>query len=106
MLVKPDPWLTLPADICFAGFAFFAWCLTMQMNANKAIAGGGIKNSTKEIRRQELPWCIILLIASVAGIYTGYCTDGRVCIAWIMAVFVPILSSRMLMPTKETSRRY
>jgi hypothetical protein len=106
VLVKPNPWPTLPADISFAGFAFFVWCLTILVNANKAIAGGGTENCTKETRKQELPWCILLLFFSIAGLFTGYCTDGRVCVAWIMAIFIPVLSTRMLKPIKKLSRGY
>lgn len=99
-VVKPDPWPTLPGDICFAGMAFFVWGCTMHLSAGKRIAGGGRERSTQAIRRQELPWCLVVLFLSFFGTVAGYREGYWKVIAWIAAFSIMYVATRLLQPPK------
>jgi hypothetical protein len=94
-------WRTLPPDICFAGFAFVVWGFTMHMNAGKRIAGGGRERSTRRARKTEFPWCLLILLASLAGMGAGYREPPIAVVAWAGVFLIMVLSTIMLMPSRQ-----
>jgi cobalamin synthase len=87
---------TIAGDICFAGFSFVVWGLTMNMSAGKKMAGGGRYRNNMESRRSELGWCLLLLLLSLAGMTAGYRKDGLVIIAYVAGSLIAIIGTNML----------
>ncbi len=87
---------TIAGDISFAGFSFVIWGLTMNMSAGKKMAGGGRYPKNRESERNELGWCILVLLLSVAGMHEGYSKNGHVVIAYIVGLVIAYIGTRML----------
>jgi hypothetical protein len=92
---------TLAGDLCFAGFSFFVWGLTMNMSAGKMIAGGGRYQKTRSSERMELGWSLVILILSLCGMAAGYVKGGPEWFAYCASFALALICVRMLMPPKH-----
>jgi cobalamin synthase len=87
---------TLAGDLCFAGFSFVVWGLTMNMSAGRKMAGGGWHRNSAPSRRNELGWCLVLLLLSLCGMILGYRKDGPVAIAYLVGAAIAWIATRLL----------